>query len=109
MNLVNQSSFSFTELPVSAIKTYDDLVAAYSSFVDAIVRKNLAAYKLYCQGGGKESFFKQCWWLMMNETVEEAERILQHYIRQNNDGEKLSKALQKIAEDRLLNVNELAL
>lgn len=107
MNHLNQTSFLFTELPVAEIKTYEHLVAGYSSFVDAIVRKNLADYKLYCQGGGKESFFKQCWWLMMNETVEEAERILRLYVTQNKDADKLSKELQKIAEDKLLQVNEL--
>ncbi|RYZ28500.1 MAG: hypothetical protein EOO10_09335 [Chitinophagaceae bacterium] len=109
MNHVNQTTLSFTVSTVPEIKTYDRFVAAYSAFVDKAVRSHLNNYKEYCQAGGKESFFKKCWWQMMNETVEEAERVLRQYASQSNDAKELSKELQRIAEERLLHINELAL
>jgi hypothetical protein len=114
MNNLNQTSFAFHTSNGAKIETppataADQLLALYSAFVDKTVKQYLDDYKAYSKGGGKESFFKQCWWLMMNETVDEADRLLQKYAQHNSGAEKLSRELQKIAEERLLHVTELAL
>jgi len=113
MTDTNQTSFSFIAPATAAAKTNtsancDQVLAAYSLFVDETVTSYLREYKQYRQGGGQDNFFKRCWWLMMNETVEEAQRILQQYRRDDANAEKLSRDLQKIAEDRLLQVNDSA-
>ena len=106
MNYHNQASFAFKLTVAPEAKSIDRIITAYKNFVDETVRNHLNDYKRYRYDGGTESFFKQCWWQMMNETVEEAERILQEYVPQNHDAERLSKELQKIAEERLLYINE---
>jgi hypothetical protein len=87
---------------------HNQLIASYKAFVDTTVKNYLKDFKDYTEKGGEDSFYKRCWWVMMNETVEEADRILQQYGRQVDDAVKLSKDLQQIASDRLLHVNEFA-
>jgi hypothetical protein len=85
---------------------HNQLIASYKAFVDATVKNYLEDFKAYTAKGGEDSFYKRCWWVMMNETVEEADRILRQYGQQVDDATKLSKDLQQIASDRLLHINE---
>ena len=82
---------------------YDQLLQNYQVFIDTTINNYLDDYKTYVAKGGEENYFNRCWKLMMNETVEEANRIVDNHGDKVTDRIQLLNDLHRIAEEALLN------
>ncbi len=79
----------------------ENILQAYRSFVQGMVKNYRQDYEVYFANGGKESFQKRYWWSMMHETVEEAENTLMNIKGEVPDKISLMKAMKQIAEEAL--------
>ena len=82
---------------------YEQLLQHYQVFIDNTINNYLDDYKSYVAQGGTDSYFNRCWKLMMNETVDEANRIVDHYGDKVPNRLQLVNELHRIAEESLLN------
>jgi hypothetical protein len=82
---------------------YEQLLQNYQVFINKTITNYLDDYKSYVAQGGTESYFNRCWKLMMNETVEQANRIVDDYGDKVIDRVQLVNDLHRIAEESLLN------
>jgi hypothetical protein len=84
-------------LPISD----ENILHAYQNFVETTVKKYRKDYEAYCKGGGRESFGRRYWWMMMHEAVAEAEKIIMGFGDHPADKIQLLNVLKQIAEEAL--------